>query len=107
LVIAMPFTLPLFALCKSNTDAVEVLFDEFWEDKEQYGKAPGGPNSYTLGRIRQHNVVLAYMPGMEKGAAAGVAAGFPSSFARVRLGLVVDICGGVPHGATHSGEIFG
>jgi nucleoside phosphorylase len=100
------FHIAIFCALRIESDAVEILFDEFWEDEEQYGKAPGDPNSYTLGRIGQHNVVLAYMPEIGKGAAAGVAAGFRSSFARVRLGLVVGICGGVPHGATHSGEIL-
>jgi hypothetical protein len=37
-------------------------------------------NSYALGRIGQHNVVLAYLPGMGKGASATVAANFRASF---------------------------
>ncbi|KAK5072314.1 hypothetical protein LTR70_010519 [Exophiala xenobiotica] len=36
-----------------------------------------------------HNVVLAYMPGMRKGKAAGVAASLRVSFPNTRLGLVV------------------
>jgi nucleoside phosphorylase len=52
-------------------------------------------NSYTLGRIGRHNVVLAYMPGMGKAASATVAASFRASFPSIRLGLIVGICGGV------------
>src|SRR5277367_4320843 len=100
------FHIAIICALRSESDAVEVLFDEFWEDEEQYGKTPGDPNSYTLGRIGQHNVVLAYMPGLGKGAAAGMAAAFHSSFTGVWLGLVVGICGGVPHEATDGGDIL-
>jgi nucleoside phosphorylase len=100
------FHIAIICALPIESDAVEALFDEFWEEDEQYGKAPGDPNSYTLGRIGQHNVVLAYMPGMGKGASASLAASFRSSFPRIILGLVVGICGGVPHGASHGDEIL-
>ena len=100
------FEVAIICALRTESDAVEALFDEFWEEDEQYGKAPGDLNSYTLGRIGQHNVVLAYMPGMGKGAAANVAASFRSSFPNIRLGLVVGICGGVPQGDSHGDEIL-
>ena len=64
-----------------------------------YGKAPGDPNTYTLGRIGHHNVVLAFMPGMSKGHSVIMAASFRSNFEGVNLGLVTGIYGGVPRGA--------
>ena len=45
-----------------------------------YGKELGDPNTYTLGRIGHHNVVLAFMPGMGKSHSAIVGASFRSSF---------------------------
>lgn len=77
-------------------DAVEALFDEYYEDDFSYGKAPGDPNAYTVGRIMNHNVVLAFMPGMGKANSASLAASFRTSFTGIRIGIVVGICGGVP-----------
>ncbi|ERF74247.1 hypothetical protein EPUS_03437 [Endocarpon pusillum Z07020] len=100
------FEIAILCALSIESDAVEALFDDFWEEDEvQYGKAPGDPNSYTLGRIGLHNVVLAYMPAMGKAASAGVAAYFRTSFPNVRLGLVVGVCGGVPY-PPGFGEIF-
>ena len=77
---------------------MEALFDHLWEDETQYyGKAPGDPNAYTLGMICQHNVVLAYMPGMGKAASASVTPSFRHSFPNIQLGLVVGVCGGAPY----------
>jgi nucleoside phosphorylase len=71
-----------------------------------YGKASGDPNTYTLGRIGHHNVVLAFMLGMGKGHSVIVAASFCSSFKGANLGLVIGICGGVPEGAENGREIL-
>jgi nucleoside phosphorylase len=90
------FEIAVICALTIESDAVQALFDEFWEDDQSFGKAPGDPNAYTTGRVGNHNVVLAHMPGMGKGNAAGVAASFRSSFAGIKLGLVVGICGGVP-----------
>ena len=102
------FEVGIICALRTESDAVEAIFDEFWEEDEEdhYGKAPGDPNSYTLGRIGRHDVVLAHMPGMGKGSAASVAASFCASFPNIRLGLVVGICGGVPQPVVDSDEIF-
>jgi nucleoside phosphorylase len=99
------FEIALICALPIESDAVEASFDEFWEEDYTYGKAPGDQNTYTLGRIGNHNVVLAFMPGMGKGHSASVAASFRSSFEGVKLGLVVGICGGVPR-AEHGEEIL-
>src|SRR5271168_5371394 len=88
------FEIALICALPIESDAVEASFDEFWEEDYTYGKAPGDPNTYTLGRIGNHNVVLAFMPGMGKGHSASVAASFCSNFGGVNLGLVIGICGG-------------
>jgi nucleoside phosphorylase len=77
-----------------EADAVITVFDHTWE--YSYGKLETDTNTYTAGRIGSHDVVLTYLPNMGKASAASVAANLRSSFRRVRLCLVVGICGGVP-----------
>ena len=98
------FEIAIICALRLEADAVEALFDNFW-DGEMYGKAPGDPNAYTTGAIGLHNVVLAHMPGMGKNSAAGVASSFRCSFEGIKLALVVGICGGVPR-ATDGEEIL-
>jgi nucleoside phosphorylase len=85
-----------------EADAVGAMFDEYWHKDGGYTKAPGDTNAYVTGRIGYHNVVMAFVPGMGKGAAAGVAGGLRSSYPQVKLALVVGVCGGVPY--TPDGE---
>ncbi|KAK1657738.1 pfs domain-containing protein [Colletotrichum godetiae] len=55
-------------------------------------------NSYVLGRIGSHNVVIAVLPDGEYGttSAATVAKDMLHSFPNVRIGLMVGIGGGAP-----------
>jgi nucleoside phosphorylase len=55
-------------------------------------------NLYTLGRIGEHNVVLACLPAGRTGtsSAAAVAIQMKSKFVSIRFGLMVGIGGGVP-----------
>jgi nucleoside phosphorylase len=57
-------------------------------------------NTYTLGRIGVHKVVVACLPAGVTGtsSAAAVAAQMLSSFGSIRIGLMVGIGGGVPSG---------
>ncbi len=78
-------------------DAVSLLFDEFWDTGgDLYGRAQGDRNNYTTGRIGNHSVVLVLLPQMGKANATSVAAGLRVSYTRLRLALLVGICGGVP-----------
>ncbi|KAK8105277.1 F-box and WD domain-containing protein [Apiospora kogelbergensis] len=54
-------------------------------------------NSYTLGRMGRHNIVIAVLPRGEYGtaSAATVASNMLSSFPNIRIGLMVGIGGGV------------
>ncbi|KAL3429112.1 hypothetical protein BDV09DRAFT_203300 [Aspergillus tetrazonus] len=70
-------------------------------DEEHEGPdfvSPGDTNHYTLGRIAEHNVVIAVLPDGEYGtaAAATVATNIQNSFPNIRIGLLVGIGGGVP-----------
>ncbi|KAH8801347.1 nucleoside phosphorylase domain-containing protein [Xylogone sp. PMI_703] len=102
------FEIAIICTLRIESDAVEATFDEFLEEGDQphYGKVEGDPNSYTLGKIGQHYVVLAYMSNMGKVSSASVAASFRASFPNIRLGLVVGICGGVPQPTHERVEIF-
>jgi nucleoside phosphorylase len=55
-------------------------------------------NSYVLGKIGGHNIVIAVLPDGEYGttSAAVVARGIIHSFPNVRIGLMVGIGGGAP-----------
>ncbi|KAJ9662200.1 hypothetical protein H2198_001551 [Neophaeococcomyces mojaviensis] len=100
--IALICALPLEAEC------VQEAFDKFWEDEgKKYGKAPGDPNAYTTGVIGEHNVVLAYMPGMGTTSAVAVAGCLRVSFSNIKLALVVGICGGMPSGTDHEEIVLG
>lgn len=88
----------LAVLCALSLEAgmVESVFDEFWDDSNAYGKAPGDENAYTLGVVGNHNVVLAHMPGMGSNNAAIAAASLRSSFREIEVIFVVGICGVAP-----------
>ncbi|KAH0496825.1 hypothetical protein TgHK011_004169 [Trichoderma gracile] len=102
------FGIALICALRVEFDAVEALFDEYYEPEPDfsYGKAPGDPNAYTTGRMCGNDVVLAFMPGMGKVNSASVAAGFRASFPGIKLGLVVGICGGVPLGRDDEKEVL-
>jgi nucleoside phosphorylase len=53
-------------------------------------------NSYVLGRMGEHNVVVAVMPEIGNNSAARVATQLLNDFPAVRFGLLVGIGGGVP-----------
>jgi nucleoside phosphorylase len=61
-------------------------------------RAASDKNSYTLGRIGPHNIVVASLPSGVYGEtpAATVAAHMLASFKSVRIGLLVGIGGGIP-----------
>jgi nucleoside phosphorylase len=68
---------------------------------EQHQNLPQGGNDtnlYTLGRIGQHNVVIACLPAGQMGtnSAATVASQMRLRFVSIRFGLMVGIGGGVP-----------
>ncbi|KAH8734057.1 hypothetical protein BGZ61DRAFT_504150 [Ilyonectria robusta] len=97
------FQIAIFCALPLEADAVEALFDVYWDDEDPpFDKAPGDPNAYSTGVIGRHNVVLVRMPGMGKTNAAIVANNCRTSFSSIKLALVVGVCGVVPFG--HRGE---
>jgi nucleoside phosphorylase len=55
-----------------------------------------GQNSYTLGEIAGHNVVIAVLPEIGTNSAAMVATQLLNDFPFIRFGLLVGIGGGIP-----------
>ncbi|SCO18809.1 related to nucleoside phosphorylase [Fusarium fujikuroi] len=82
------------ALSKEQTAATAML-DQRHTDLP---KPPNDPNTYTLGSIGKHNVVIACLPEGEIGtnAAATIATWMISTFPLIKLGLMVGIGGGIP-----------
>jgi nucleoside phosphorylase len=72
------------------------MLDEVHQDLD---RAPGDKNIYTLGRIWEHNVVIACLPSGTTGItpAAKVATDMLRSFRRIRFGLLVGVGGGSPN----------
>lgn len=97
------FEIAIMCALSLEAEAVAALFDKHWDSKP-YGKAAGDTNTYSFGAIGRHNVVLVHMPNMGKVAAATAAAFLRASFERIRLALVVGICGGVPFGKASNDE---
>jgi len=75
--------------------AAQEMLDEEHEDLPQ---VIGDANIYTLGRIGEHNVVIACLPAGQTGigAAAASAMQMKSTFNSIRFGLMVGVGGGVP-----------
>ena len=85
-------------ICAINTElvAAQAFLDKKHEGPEYV--SPNDDNSYTLGKIGKHNVVIAVLPDGEYGiaSAASVARDLLHSFPNIRLGLMVGISGGTP-----------
>ena len=75
--------------------ASQAMLDEEHPDLPQ---GENDTNTYTLGRIGQHNVVLTCLPSGTAGisAAATAARDLLRSFPRIRFGLMVGVGGGAP-----------
>jgi nucleoside phosphorylase len=74
-------------------NAVRYMLDE---EHRRLRAQPGDSNSYTLGKLHGHNVVLACLPSQQgKGAAATVATNMSRSFPLIKWRLFVGIGGGV------------
>jgi nucleoside phosphorylase len=75
--------------------AAQMMLDEKHEDFPQDANES---NLYTVGRICDHNVVIACLPAGQTGtnSAAAVAVQMKSKFTSIQFGLMVGIGGGVP-----------
>ncbi|EQB53738.1 hypothetical protein CGLO_06529 [Colletotrichum gloeosporioides Cg-14] len=90
------FGVALICALPIEFDAVALAFDETWPGN-QFGKAPGDYNAYTLGRIGSQNAVLVLLHKMGKTSAASATTSLRHSFPSVNLAFLCGICGGVPN----------
>jgi hypothetical protein len=85
-------------ICAITTEyvAAQSFLDEKHERPESV--SPNDNNDYALGKVGEHNVVIAVLPDGEYGisSAATVARDMLHSFSNVRIGLMVGIGGGAP-----------
>ncbi|KAK2059928.1 hypothetical protein LY76DRAFT_677679 [Colletotrichum caudatum] len=90
------YTVGWICALPTEFNAAKALFDEKHDDCPPVAQHDN--NSYALGRIGGHNVVVAVMPSGEYGttSAAAVARDMVHSFPNVRIGLMVGIGGGAP-----------
>ncbi|KAH8656467.1 hypothetical protein BGZ61DRAFT_311573, partial [Ilyonectria robusta] len=75
--------------------AARAMLDEIHEDLPRYAN---DSNTYMLGSIKQHNIVIACLPTAQYGTnnAANVLTHLIRTFPSIHLGLMVGIGGGVP-----------
>ncbi|KAJ9412649.1 hypothetical protein FOXG_17298 [Fusarium oxysporum f. sp. lycopersici 4287] len=85
-------------ICALTTEfvAAQAFLDEEHEGPREV--AQNDNNNYALGRIGNHNIVIAVLPDGEYGTAitATVARDMLHSFPNIRIGLLVGIAGGAP-----------
>ncbi|CAG2009938.1 unnamed protein product, partial [Fusarium graminearum] len=85
-------------ICALTTEfvAAQAFLDE--EHEGPQAVAQNDNNNYALGKIGNHNIVIAVLPDMEYGmaVAAAVARDMLHSFPNIRIGLMVGIGGGAP-----------
>jgi nucleoside phosphorylase len=98
------FEIALICALSLEASCVQAMFDKFWKD---YGKVREDRNAYTVGLIGKHNVVLAHMPGMGAISAGAAAMTLRASFPKIKLALVIGICGGVPYGIDQGEIVLG
>jgi nucleoside phosphorylase len=92
---AEDYTVALVCALPIELAAVTAMLDEEHRDLPQ---DMNDTNIYSLGRIGEHNCVIAWLPAGQIGtnSAAAVAAQMRSKFVSIRFGLMVGIGGGVP-----------
>ena len=91
------YTIGWIAALPHELAPAQALLEEKHESLEGL---PGDNNTYTLGRMGRHNVVIAALPIGVAGtnAAARAAKDLIRTFPNIRFGLMVGIGGGVPTG---------
>ncbi|KAK5626096.1 hypothetical protein RRF57_001811 [Xylaria bambusicola] len=88
------YTVGILCAMDLERNAVRYMLDE---EHRRLPSQPGDSNSYTLGELQGHNVVLACLPSQQgKGASATVATNMSRSFPSIKWRLFVGIGGGVP-----------
>ncbi|KAH8755003.1 hypothetical protein F5883DRAFT_571620 [Diaporthe sp. PMI_573] len=93
---AMAYTVGWICAISTEYVAARVILNDQHKSPEHIAQHDN--NNYTLGRMGDHNVVIAVLPDGEYGtaSAATVARDMLHTFPNVRIGLMVGIGGGAP-----------
>ncbi|PSK58664.1 hypothetical protein B9Z65_6679 [Elsinoe australis] len=91
------FTIGCICALIIESIAVAIFLDEEYEGSIEWREIHDN-NDCTLGRIGQHNIVIALCPGDQDGLvpAASVARDLARTFPSIRVTLLVGIGGGAP-----------
>lgn len=92
------YTIGWIAALATERAAAEEILEDLHERPVDFKQPRTDKNSYTWGRIGEHNVVIASLEAGEYGTtpAATTTTSLLSSFPQVRFGLLVGIGGGIP-----------
>ncbi|RYO73935.1 hypothetical protein DL766_005894 [Monosporascus sp. MC13-8B] len=90
------YTVGWICAIKTEYIAAQAFLDEEHDQPEYVSRNDN--NDYTLGKVGNHNVVMAVLPNGKYGIspAASVARDMLNSFPNIRIGLMVGIGGGAP-----------
>lgn len=83
-------------ICAISTEQIAAAEFLDAEHEPLEDQPPHDSNSYILGSIGKHNVVIAVLPGYGIASAATVASNLLRTFPNIRVGLLVGIGGGAP-----------
>lgn len=91
------YTVAIICPLEVELSAIRGMMDE---EHERMPSATGDSNTFTLGQLSGHNVVVASLPGGHQGkvAAAIVASSISELFPSISLRLLVGTGGGIPSG---------
>ena len=92
------YTVGWIAALEHERAAALMMLDERHNKPRDFVKNQSDPNSYTWGRVAEHNVVIASLASGEYGivSAADTANGLRGSLPHIRIGLFVGIGAGIP-----------
>jgi nucleoside phosphorylase len=81
------------ALGEEFTAVAAALNKDFRRDcGTDFGKVKSDTNTYTTGRLANHDVVIVYLPNTGKGSAFNASASILISYPNIKLALVVRVC---------------
>jgi nucleoside phosphorylase len=91
------YTVGWIAALPIERAAATALLDERHDEPQGFSQHPSDTNSYTWGRMGEHNIVIASLPAGVYGttSAATTALSLLSSLPQIRIGLLVGIGGGI------------
>jgi nucleoside phosphorylase len=95
------YTIGWIAALPIERAAATALLDDRHDIPHGFEQHPADSNSYTWGRMGEHNIIIASLPAGVYGTtpASTTASNLLSSLPQIRIGLLVGIGGGIPRPA--------